>query len=796
MTPQEQYQANLALVAAKSEELARQVEQVILTNIQFVPTPSSRVVAVAWDVEGQRWIGVQDGDDPEAAARRDADALWTRDAKVFSLMGIGCGYFAAEFARRLEPHQRLSLWELNPVMLKAAMHCADLGPILSGAARVDTFVGDAIVNSLEAWWLSLQTHEKMWIGAPMRAGYTAVIDRAGYDALQAKSMDYLRYHAVGLATWSQFGHCIGDNDLDNLPEYATTPGLNEIAGRWAGRPAVCLAAGPSLAKNLALLMDPEVRRHVCVLAVGTVYVVCQAMGIVPDVVTSIDFQRLNWTDQFRDVPQDPRTALVYLHSVYPQIPRRWPGPRFVARNSSDTVNWLAPFCEPKADCSQVQTVAHLNLCVAQMLGANPIILIGQDLSSPLDAHHAPGARAQDAAPQENLAAHVNADDIYGQPVWSRHSFLSMRTVFTQLMAAHPEHRYWNCTEGGLHIDGATDRPLAEALAELRQTWVTPERPLYEALKAIHDAYVPQTKWTELKEGLDTLAAHVADLVAASKDVQQWAAAYDVIPAEIEGFPRLGGLAVVDAELSDVDGTPRMDEGGVVTMMYRRFPGSSERAELRRKILEAEKTISQDGTAFALFCVRRFDLVQALSTIPPQPEALAGEGQEELNMRRVVQAYQAIAAEAAVVRHRLRMVQRRLQDVLPEEISGIPQHFSPRLAHGLMARQQYPRIERLLWWIMQEHDPSTTMLKELPGLLWLQARLLQARGQYEDALAVARLAGIGDAATRRARALLDRYRREQVPVAARYVAGLARPVVVSEEEMASAFLALVDAATAA
>ena len=146
-----------------------------------------------------------------------------------------------------------------------------------------------------------------------------------------------------------------------------------MQGLWEGKPAVCVAAGPSLQKNLALLMEPALRDKVAVLTAGTVYAVLDKLGIQPDLVTTIDFQYLNWTDQFRRVPLDTAPPLVYLHSTHPSTVRRWPGARFVGLNASDTTAWMQQYAEPKPYAAQVQTVAHLNVVVAALLGANPII---------------------------------------------------------------------------------------------------------------------------------------------------------------------------------------------------------------------------------------------------------------------------------------------------------------------------------------------------------------------------------------------------------------------------------------
>ena len=604
---------------------------------------AGRLVGQTWDITHQQWVALCDPNDPEGEAERDAAALWTRDAKIFCCFGLGLGYFPAALARRLEPHQRLAIFDPNPMHYVAAMHAIDMAPLHSDRP-VNIFVGDALLPAMEQWWLGLQAHEKFYIAMPMRSGFTQHCDAAVYDALLTKTGEMLRYHAVGLATWKQFGPCIGDSDLGNLPEYLLTPGLEHLQGLWAGKPALCLAAGPSLLKNVALLADPALRDKVAVLTAGTIYALVRQLGIQPDVVTTIDFQRLNWTDQFRGVPLDDAPALVYLHSTHPSTARRWPGPRFVALNASDTTAWLSQYAEPKAAAAQVQTVAHLNLVVAHLLGANPILLVGQDLSMPADAHHALGARAQDTAPQEAPDSHLEAEAFDGTKVWTRHSLLSMKTVFEQLIAAMPDRTVLNCSEAGLALAGAANQPLRAVLAALPDG---PEDRLAPRLAACARAYVPQARLDDLSRDLELLETSLARLRQTADDLQTHAAAWHATPD----------------------------------------PATYQ------ALMACDAVLGQEGLAFGQIAVRRFEVIETLAAIPPVPETTEAALQC-LNVQRLAVVAQAILAEAAAVARALRHTRRRLDDVrLALKPNGVPPPTA--LLWRALARESFPAVAAIL-----------------------------------------------------------------------------------------------------
>ena len=680
------YEANLALLGQTMPQMVENIRQFPLTNVQLMPTPGGEIYGHCWSVELQQWMPLCSGEDPLAEAERDCESMYSPHIKVYSLLGMGLGYFVAALAKRLRPYQRLVVFDVDPNMYKAALYAVDFTPILREGKRIDFIIGNDALQQVEGWWLGLEATEKLHIAGPMRAGYTGGCHREMYDAVLTKCVDMIRIHAVGLSTWRTFGSAIGDNDLQNMPEYFLHPGYEHLEGLWANKPAVCIAAGPSLQKNLRLLLDPVFRAKVLVIAVGTVYAMLQRLGIQPDIVTTIDFQRLNWTDQFQYVPLDDAPALVYLHSTYPQTVRRWPGPKFVAENASDTVNWFKAYGEGKKGAGQVQTVAHLNLLVAATLGANPILLLGQDLSMPPDQHHAAGARAQDQAPNETAPeAFVTETDCYGQPVHTRHSFLSMRSVFERIVHEHPAATFVNCTEGGLPLTGIQNLPLRtmlEALPDLdAATSQAPGTALLQArqhLRTVAAAYVPQIK-PAFYEALETLCTDVEAIAEAATTIQM------------------------------LDKTHGLDD-----------------AAAQAGILTQEALIQEKRSAFGLFAIRHFGILELISEIPPADEEVPDETAKAIyNCRRLLRVATMIQEEVEQVRYLLHSARRRIQVLRQGRCPETPLTLDDMKALcRAVARQQYGVVAAALDAILATPDRVTdgavwTMLRQLRGLVAYQ-----------------------------------------------------------------------------
>src|SRR5437763_9444636 len=106
------------------------------------------------------------------------------------------------------------------------------------------------------------------------------------------------------------------NIANNLGRYATTPPLDLLRDAFKGKPAVLVAAGPSLAKNMHLLhelvgnAEPGTRRAV-IIAVQTMLKPLLAAGIEPDFVTSLDYNTVS-TRFFENLEESGSTGHVHL----------------------------------------------------------------------------------------------------------------------------------------------------------------------------------------------------------------------------------------------------------------------------------------------------------------------------------------------------------------------------------------------------------------------------------------------------------------------------------------------------
>ena len=180
-----------------------------------------------------------------------------------------------------------------------------------------------------------------------------------------------------------------ENIARNIGWYAAAPSLQRLRDRFKGRPAIVVSAGPSLRKNKHLLKDLQDRA--VIVAVQTTFQPLLQMGVEPHFVTSLDYHEIctRFFENLPDLGRPIRTELV----AEPKATARFSGStpaRFRCWATSTPRACSASCARPSPSCPAGATVAHLAYYLAEFLGCDPIIFIGQDLGFGDGLCYAPG----------------------------------------------------------------------------------------------------------------------------------------------------------------------------------------------------------------------------------------------------------------------------------------------------------------------------------------------------------------------------------------------------------------------
>jgi hypothetical protein len=250
------------------------------------------------------------------------------------------------------------------------------------------------------------------------------------------------------------------------PRIAFGAPLALIHDKFKGKPAILVAAGPSLDKNFAQLKD--VQDKCVIIAADAVLGKLLKNGIKPHIVTSLERVFLTYELFFSSVvdeyKEECRDILLVAQSLcVPWTSGRWPGPVcLVYKHEVIADAWLAGGLLGGSALNSGLSVAHMNYTIAGYVGASSVAIIGQDLAYGDDGHsHAGGIGG---AFDRNSSEQIKIPGAMGGDVYTNRVWLSFLRLLENIINVQGTPT-WDCTEGGALISGAKVLPLADFIEE-------------------------------------------------------------------------------------------------------------------------------------------------------------------------------------------------------------------------------------------------------------------------------------------------------------------------------------------
>ncbi|MCF7936678.1 MAG: DUF115 domain-containing protein [Synergistales bacterium] len=324
------------------------------------------------------------------------------------------------------------------------------------------------------------------------------------------------------------------------------PKLGSLKGRFEGRSAVVVSAGPSLDKNLHQLKGRE--DEFVILCAETVLRRLLKEGIHPHFVCALERGYVVYEKHFQDVVQEYRDDLASITLVaqsvcVPQVMGRWSGPVVVA--GKETINMDRAIVRDVLGGDTFisgSSVAHMCLGLADYMGCTSAALIGQDLAfGEGGGSHGSGTAWADQSNEQSIPEHQRYEvpGALGGTVSTTRTWKWFIDIFVEIIPKL-HCTVSDCTEGGALIPGTTVEPLAAYLEAQRpeegglhasvSQWQTEQEEaqfhLEEAREALHEVRVTfehslhqieelksQVEEITVKEELngDARAAYVRDL---------------------------------------------------------------------------------------------------------------------------------------------------------------------------------------------------------------------------------------------------------------------------------------------
>lgn len=246
-------------------------------------------------------------------------------------------------------------------------------------------------------------------------------------------------------------------------------------------PAIIVGAGPSLNKQLEALK--EVKNKAVVFAVGSGMNVLDQNDIKHHFKVAIDSDSGSGEARYFKELKDKNVDIIYAPSLHFKALDGYKGNKFYTRAAVQTeYTYLEEIVGLNTDLMYGGgTVSMISVDIAKKMGCNPIILLGQDFAYTNLQNYANGAvnKKDITSDFKNL---IEKRDIYGNPIYTKEGLYSLKLGFDIFIADHTkkwEAKIYNCTEGGIGIEGIENASFKEILAKYcqweRDITVSPEK---------------------------------------------------------------------------------------------------------------------------------------------------------------------------------------------------------------------------------------------------------------------------------------------------------------------------------
>jgi len=491
------YLKNLEVLWAIDPDLARDIEAVdrpYPTQPSKAGVPTLALPGGSADGRTGRPVQIHSRYDPVAEAQRLAEGVSADTPEIVYVHGFGLGYHVRAIADRAGDEAPIFVFEPDLRLLRTAFELCDYSDLL-GSNRLGFFTTldkAALLNRL-------QPHLAMFsLGTTTIDHGPSLQCQPDFHAWYKQCLgEFASYARTSLNTFLLNSARTAENIARNLGWYAASPCLSRLKDRFAGRPAVIVSAGPSLRKNKHLLL--QIRDKAVIIAVQTTLKPLLEIGVEPHFVTSLDYHDI-CTRFFENLPprstsfqpgnqgQDGgaalRTELVAEPKATSKIFHMLDG-NVSLLGSEFAESLLREMKLNKARLPSGATVAHLAYYLAEWIGCDPIIFLGQDLGFSDGLCYAPGTSYEDVwrpefgrfcTPEMKQWDQIVRERFILRriPDFEGRMMYTEERLFTYLQQFERDflqssRRIIDATEGGAAKRGATPMPLAAAIDAYCQT---------------------------------------------------------------------------------------------------------------------------------------------------------------------------------------------------------------------------------------------------------------------------------------------------------------------------------------
>ncbi|WP_288550204.1 6-hydroxymethylpterin diphosphokinase MptE-like protein [uncultured Brachyspira sp.] len=391
------------------------------------------------------------------------------DVDVVFILGIGGGYLI----------NAIKKLNINIVVIEPSISFFNLlidnfklDKILEDS-KITFFIGGNDIEDIEKF-ISLKTTKKVKFFITRSYSNLFTDDALFY---QTKVLSIIDKKTININTILRFDKLWAYNIASNVVEIATHYGVNRFFDKYKNIPAVVVSAGPSLEKNIRKLK--ELKDKAVIIAVDTAMKPLSSHNISPHFVITIDPQKKN-SKYFRNV-NFKDTVLIAESSVDNEAISSFKGAIYFLDSIFPLAKYFMKPLGKRGDITMGGSVSTAAYDFAIRIGANPVIMLGLDLSFPNHQTHIKGSyheenffteigkldsydsRIYKVLVSGNLREEKN---VYGESVFTDSRFDMYRNWYEEQCKINGSKKFYNATEGGVIIKAMENITVDELLKKL------------------------------------------------------------------------------------------------------------------------------------------------------------------------------------------------------------------------------------------------------------------------------------------------------------------------------------------
>lgn len=388
-----------------------------------------------------------------------------KDLDLVFIFGIGAGYLINAFKKL---NINIAVIEPSIKFFNLLIDNFKLDKILED--NITFFIGGDDIEDIEKF-ISLTNTKKVKFF--ITRSYATLFNE---EALfyQSKVLSIVDKKIININTISRFDKLWAYNIASNAAKISTHYGVNKFFYKYKNIPAIIVSAGPSLEKNIRKLK--EIKNKALIIAVDTAMKPLFSHNISPHFIITIDPQKKN-SKYFRNV-NFKESVLIAESSVDKEAIDSFNGAIYFINSIFPLAKYFMEELGDRGDITTGGSVSTAAYDFAIRIGANPIIMVGLDLSFPNYQTHIKGSYHEENFFTEIykldsydsriykvlIAGNLREEkNIYNEKVWTDSRFDMYKNWYEEQCLKYKKNKFYNATEGGIIINGMENIKLEELI---------------------------------------------------------------------------------------------------------------------------------------------------------------------------------------------------------------------------------------------------------------------------------------------------------------------------------------------